>query len=95
MYGERLDPGELDPVKLQKAIMEQRSAAALGGGGAAAFAGGAQGGGKPPTEEGELSFIYRYILRESCSQFDSLPLTYLTISDTGRAGSVSDYARAR
>jgi hypothetical protein len=23
-------------------------------------------------------FIYRYILRESCSQFDSLPLTYLT-----------------
>ena len=28
----------------------------------------------------EFSFIYRYILRESCSQFDSLPLTYLTIS---------------
>ena len=28
----------------------------------------------------ELSFMYRYILRESCSQFDSLPLTYLTIS---------------
>ena len=27
---------------------------------------------------GELSFIYRYILRESCSQFDSLPLTSLT-----------------
>jgi hypothetical protein len=27
---------------------------------------------------GELSFIYRYISRESCSQFDSLPLTYLT-----------------
>ena len=25
--------------------------------------------------EGEFSFIYRYILRESCSQFDSLPLT--------------------
>jgi len=24
-------------------------------------------------------FIYRYILRESCSQFDSLPLTSLTI----------------
>ena len=24
--------------------------------------------------------MYRYILRESCSQFDSLPLTYLTIS---------------
>ena len=34
---------------------------------------------------GELSFIYRYILRESCSQFDSLPLTSLTISDTGVA----------
>ena len=29
---------------------------------------------------GECSFIYRYILRESCSQFDSLPLTSLTIS---------------
>ena len=28
----------------------------------------------------ECSFIYRYILRESCSQFDSLPLTSLTIS---------------
>jgi hypothetical protein len=26
------------------------------------------------------SFIYHYILRESCSQFDSLPLTSLTIS---------------
>ena len=29
--------------------------------------------------EGECSFIYRYILRESCSQFDSLPLTSLTM----------------
>jgi hexosaminidase len=29
---------------------------------------------------GECSFMYRYILRESCSQFDSLPLTSLTIS---------------
>ena len=29
---------------------------------------------------GECSFIYRYISRESCSQFDSLPLTSLTIS---------------
>ena len=35
----------------------------------------------PPTtrmivsERGECSFVYRYILRESCSQFDSLPLT--------------------
>jgi hypothetical protein len=28
------------------------------------------------TNEGEFSFIYRYILRESRSQFDSLPLTY-------------------
>jgi hypothetical protein len=27
--------------------------------------------------EGECSFIYRYISRESCSQFDSLPLTSL------------------
>ena len=29
---------------------------------------------------GECSFMYRYILRESCSQFDLLPLTSLTIS---------------
>ena len=28
----------------------------------------------------EVSFVYRYIPRESCSQFDSLPLTYLTKS---------------
>jgi hypothetical protein len=28
---------------------------------------------------GECSFMYRYIVRESCSQFDSLPLTSLTI----------------
>ena len=29
---------------------------------------------------GKFSFVYRYISRESCSQFDSLPLTSLTIS---------------
>jgi hypothetical protein len=33
---------------------------------------------RDPVSEGECSFIYRYILRESCSQFDSLPLTSLT-----------------
>jgi ABC-type multidrug transport system fused ATPase/permease subunit len=32
----------------------------------------------------EFYFIYRYILRESCSQFDSLPLTSLTISPRSR-----------
>ena len=32
-----------------------------------------------PSSAGECSFMYRYILRESCSQFDSLPLTSLTI----------------
>ena len=32
---------------------------------------------------GTCSFMYRYILRESCSQFDSLPLTSLTISPSG------------
>ena len=32
--------------------------------------------------EGECSFMYRYSLRESCSQFDSLPLTSLTIPPT-------------
>ena len=30
--------------------------------------------------EGECSFIYRYTLRESCSQFDSLPLTSLRLN---------------
>jgi hypothetical protein len=30
------------------------------------------------AREGEF-FMYRYISRESCSQFDSLPLTSLTI----------------
>ena len=30
--------------------------------------------------EGECSYVYRYILRESCSQIDSLPLTYLTFA---------------
>ena len=32
--------------------------------------------------EGECSFMYRYILRESCSQFDSLPLTSLASCST-------------
>ena len=31
-------------------------------------------------DDGKFSFVYRYISRESCSQFDSLPLTSLTIS---------------
>jgi serine/threonine protein kinase len=35
--------------------------------------------------DGGFSFLYRYILRESCSQFDSLPLTSLTISRQGHA----------
>ena len=35
---------------------------------------------------GECSFIYRYILREYCSQFDSLPSTSLSAkSSTSRA----------
>jgi hypothetical protein len=33
----------------------------------------------------ELSLLYRYILRESCSQFDSLPLTSLTIPQVRRS----------
>ena len=33
-----------------------------------------------------VSFIYRYILRESCSQFASLPLTSLTISPVRYVG---------
>ena len=35
---------------------------------------------------GEFSFVYRYILSESCSQFDSLPLTYLTFTSAGFVG---------
>ena len=44
-------------------------------------------------ERGECSVIYRYMLRESCSQFDSLPLTSLTRSRR-RLRSASD-GRAR
>ena len=40
------------------------------------------------------SFMYRYIVRESCSQFDSLPLTSLTISVGRVVPRVSD-ARPR
>jgi hypothetical protein len=36
-----------------------------------------RGSSASPPALGEFSFIYRYILRESCSQFDSLPLTSL------------------
>ena len=36
--------------------------------------------------EGECSFTYRYILRDSCSQFDSLPLTSLTRSRFAHRG---------
>jgi hypothetical protein len=39
---------------------------------------------------GEFSFMCRYILRESCSQYDSLPLTYLTM----QVGSSDELARA-
>ena len=42
-------------------------------------------------DEVSFLFIYRYILRESCSQFDSLPLTSLTISPF-QAGHVQQYA---
>jgi hypothetical protein len=35
-----------------------------------------------PYSAGELSFMYRSLVRESCSQFDSLPLTYLTPTRT-------------
>ena len=43
------------------------------------------------SDKGECSFIYRYILRESCSQFASLPLTSLTIfAQTKEVAAVSD-----
>ena len=41
--------------------------------------GGASLYGQPPSSVSpSVLFMYRYISRESCSQFDSLPLTYLT-----------------
>ena len=40
---------------------------------------------KRGASRSELSFMYRYIPRESCSQFDSLPLTSLTIPQVRRA----------
>ena len=62
------------------------SGSAAGGsaawGGASAYGGAsasasARGCGSVTARPGELSFMYRYISRESCSQFDSLPLTSL------------------
>jgi hypothetical protein len=44
---------------------------------------------------GECSFVYRYISRESCSQFDSLPLTSLTISQLARATAATTATRRR
>ena len=41
------------------------------------------------------SFMYRYILRESCSQFDSLPLTSLTILHSTRMGRTTPPRRRR
>ena len=41
------------------------------------------------VREGEFSFMYRYILRESCSQFDSLPLTSLQAPSTSAAARTS------
>jgi hypothetical protein len=46
-------------------------------------------------EKGECSFIYRYILRESCSQFDSLPLTSLTIPIFAKSPRRGPLLRAR
>ena len=43
---------------------------------------------------GECSFMYRYILRESCSQFDSLPLTSL-LQITSRRSCCSARATAK
>jgi Ca2+-binding EF-hand superfamily protein len=40
---------------------------------------------------GEFSIMYRYMLRESCSQFDSLPLTYLMSSRCSRSGGRREY----
>jgi hypothetical protein len=48
------------------------------------LAGASESGGGDVRAEQVSFFIYRYILRESCSQFDSLPLTYLTISSPCR-----------
>jgi hypothetical protein len=46
--------------------------------------------GIPPAPPSRVCpFMYRYILRESCSQFDSLPLTYLTIPPTRKHAPVS------
>jgi hypothetical protein len=65
----------------------------------------AHGGASDSSEEGtvalldgELSFMYRYILRESCSQFDSLPLTSLmgqTLSSTSSSEPSSTCYRDR
>jgi 1,4-dihydroxy-2-naphthoyl-CoA synthase len=63
----------------------------------AAIAGGCIGGGVDLATAcdlryaaaGALSFMYRYIPRETCSQFDSLPLTYLALLSRRRATSAT------
>ena len=55
------------------------------GGGFAFAASGDGDGDEEAGAEGEFSFMYRYILRASCSQFDSLPLTYLPFQPERRA----------
>jgi ankyrin repeat protein len=45
-----------------------------------------RGGALDALTLGECSFMYRYILRESCSHFDSPPLTYLTIPPAATSG---------
>jgi hypothetical protein len=42
-----------------------------------------------------VSFVYRYILRESCSQFDSLPLTSLTKVRSQRSSYRASESRTR
>ena len=44
-------------------------------------------------DAGECSFMYRYMLREYCSQFDALPLTSLTISPPNDDAELHDALR--
>ena len=77
----RFTPSELFVRSDGAAARVLASAPAAGAGAAAAarYASGTTAAAIARGTEGECSFMYRYILRESCSQFDSLPLTSLTI----------------
>jgi hypothetical protein len=68
------------PERLSKGALNSAGGRASGGASQSPRGTGDGSTTSPLLTPGECYFIYRYILRESCSQFDSLPLTSFTIA---------------